>query len=98
MALFFRIGATMVLVILLLTTAIYWREARNEVLFLCGNFGPGVTVESVERQLQTATFLNYELNTVENARQLIAISQFPLVSDRCVVQLQKGLVTKAFVE
>lgn len=49
----------------------YTNEARKEVVFLCGNFTPGVSEASVLTQLETINFSRYEVVKAANASAVI---------------------------
>lgn len=72
-----------------------WNEARNEIIFLCANFSPGVTEQSVLRQLDTGHFLHYD--TTSNT--VTASSLFNFNMYECVVEFdQNDLVNLAYVQ
>lgn len=71
----------------LLLLAFLWNEARKEVVFLCGNFAPGVTEQSVIRQLDTGHFLRYRIEDLGGGRRITADSAWTLSIYQCVVEL-----------
>ena len=76
-----------------------WNEARKEVVFLCGNFQPGVTESSVVTQLDTGDFLRYRVEAHAGGRRIIADSVYNFSVYRCVVVIgENGLVLAADVE
>ena len=44
----------LITVTVITTGVIFWRIAKDEIFYLCGNFSSGVTKSSVVRQLETA--------------------------------------------
>lgn len=87
-----KIAAGAVGVLALLALAFVWNEARDEVFYLCGNFAPGVTEQSVMTQLDTANLLQ-----VERSENVITVdSLFTLGLHTCVIEIdQTGVVTHA---
>ena len=83
----------------LLVIAFFWNEARKEVVFLCGNFAPGVDQQSVVQQLGTGHFLRYRIEDVEGGRRIVADSVLTLSVYQCVVELDvNGIVIAAGIE
>lgn len=73
-----------------------WKEARDEVIILCGNFKPGVTVASVRRQLDTGNFLRYRLEDVDSGTRIDVDSLYNFTLYHCAIDLdQNGEVTAA---
>ncbi|ARA93422.1 hypothetical protein AWN76_009820 [Rhodothermaceae bacterium RA] len=94
-----RIIAAVALGVAVAVGAVYWNEARKEVVFLCGNFGPGVAEASVRRQLDTGHFLRYRTEDGPAGRRIVADSPLTLGLYRCVVELEAdGTVRAARVE
>ena len=78
---------------------VYWNEARKEVVFLCGNFGAGVSEKHVRRQLDTGHFLRYHTEDGPAGRRIVADSPLTLGLYRCVVEIDSsGMVREARVE
>ena len=76
------------LALLFLTVGFFWNEARKEVKYLCGNFQPGVTKESVVRQLNTGTILRYQSVSNESGVMRLSVSSpmAPFTKD-CIVYI-----------
>jgi hypothetical protein len=90
---------TIVLVLIIGAAAFVWNEARKEIVFLCGNFGPGVSKQSVLRQLETGHFLRYRLQPGADGERIVADSRWNLGRYRCTVTLDdRDTVTGARVE
>ena len=88
-----------VLVLAGLAAAMVWNEARKEVVFLCGNFTAGVTLESVEKQLATGHFLRYRREPAVMGSRIVVDSAYTLGAQRCVIELDSGgVVRRAGVE
>ena len=64
-----------------------WNEARKEVVFLCGNFVPGVAGSSVRDQLDTGHFLRYRQRVTDTGSRIVADSAYTLGLHSCVVDL-----------
>lgn len=62
-----------------------FNEARKEVKYLCGNFGAGVTQDSVLSQLGTGEFLRYEMIGGPDGTQVIVDSLYTLNTYRCII-------------
>ena len=74
--------------------AIYWKEAGDEIFYLCQNFDPGVSEADVMRQLATGQFLKTTTNLNEGGKQLLVTSKMPLVFNRCELKINReGIVT-----
>lgn len=87
-----RITAGAVTVLGLLALVFVWNEARNEVFYLCGNFAPGVTEQSVMTQLDTANLLRIE----RSGNRITADSLFTLGMHKCVIDIdESGVVADA---
>ena len=69
-----------------------WNEARKEIVFLCSNFGPGTTEESVITQLNTGSFLRYQRETLSGGNRIYVDSAFNFGRYRCVVELDQDLI------
>jgi hypothetical protein len=89
-----RLLKLLMVVTLAVIAGIYWREAGNEIYYLCQNFDPGVTEADVMRQLETGQFLKTTTNITEGGKQLLVTSKMPLVFDRCELKINReGIVT-----
>lgn len=80
-------AAIMSILVATAAAALVWNEARKEIKFLCGNFGPGVTEQSVVRQLDTGTFLRYRKEDLATTSRIIADSAYNIGLYQCVVEL-----------
>lgn len=85
--------------LVLAVAAFTWNEARKEVVFLCGNFQPGVAESSVLAQLDTGHFLRYRSEETASGRRIISDSIYTLSAFRCVIDVgEDGLVSVARLE
>ena len=76
-----------------------WNEARKEVVFLCSNFGPGTSAQSVITQLNTGSFLRYQKKTDSGINIIYVDSAFNFGRYKCVVELdQRQIVTRAYAD
>lgn len=80
--------------LLIVVEGFVWNEARKEIVYLCQNFTPGVAQESVIRQLDTGTFLRYQLTNEGADRKIVAWSGVNFYMYQCRVNIsQDGIVT-----
>lgn len=86
-------------VIAALVAGFYWNEARKEIQFLCDNFEPGVSEQSVTRQLDTGNFLRYHTEKTPSGKRIIADSAYNLSMYKCIIDLNaSGKVEEARFE
>ena len=52
--------------------AFFWNEARNEVVYLCGNFTEGVSGRSVLTQLDTAELSEYRVMETAGGTRIVS--------------------------
>lgn len=76
----------------LIVIGFVWNEARKEIVFLCSNFGPGTTEQSVITQLDTGSFLRFQRETHSGKNRIYVDSAFNFGLYSCVVELNQGLV------
>ncbi|XOV86939.1 MAG: hypothetical protein ACFHX7_18490 [Pseudomonadota bacterium] len=74
------------LVTLLVATAFVWQEARKEVVYLCGNFRPGISEQSVLTQLETGNFLKVERELQGAGSRITAYSDYNMGLYRCIIE------------
>jgi hypothetical protein len=90
---------TAIVTVLALGAAFFWNEARKEVVFLCGNFTAGVSQGSVLEQLQTGSFLSYQIERHATGSRISAHSLFGIGGTQCVVEFdQEDRVIHAVIE
>lgn len=83
-------------VIVLIVVGFIWKGARDEVIILCGNFHPGVTEESVRRQLDTGNLLRYRSEEVAAGTRIEVDSLYNFTVYQCTIDIdQNGKVTLA---
>jgi hypothetical protein len=76
--------------------AVYWNEARKEVVYLCGNFVKDVSQSSVLKQLDTGNFLQYRLETVSTGSRITVDSRLNFRLYQCIVEFDpEGKVVSA---
>ena len=83
-------GAGLILAVIII--GFVWNEARKEIVFLCSNFGPGTTAQSVITQLNTGSFLRYQRETHSERNRIYVDSAFNLGRYRCVVELDQDQI------
>jgi hypothetical protein len=77
----------------------FWNEARKEIVFLCGNFKPGTTQESVLRQLKTGELLRYRTKNMQFGKRITVESVYNLYMNRCIIDMDSsGVVMDSYVE
>lgn len=76
----------------------FWREARNEVYFLCSNFRPGTSEASVISQLQTGDFLSYVIAGADDGGAVIIVSSpLSVITGECIIELNSNRVVREAV-
>jgi hypothetical protein len=80
-----RWALVLLLLMALILAGFFWNEARKEIVFLCGNFVPGVSQESVTRQLDTGHFLQYRLLEGDPTARIVASSKINFERYKCIV-------------
>ena len=84
--------------LLLASGGLLWNEARKEIVFLCGNFHPGVTEGSVVRQLDTGHFLRYRRESLLQGERIVADSVYNFGVYTCSIDFDTNrVVTEARV-
>ena len=85
-----------ILVPLVVVAVFYWNEARKEVVFLCGNFGDGVTRSSVQKQLDTGNLLRYRTEETPGGQRIVVQSGLNFGVYRCIIEFdENGKVLRA---
>ncbi len=94
-----RLVAILLLAVIAALAAFLWNEARNEVVYLCGNFTEGVSKRSVLTQLDTAELSEYRVMETAGGTRIEFDSALNLRLHTCVIQLDPdGVVVVAGVE
>lgn len=65
----------------------YWNEARQEVVYLCGNFSAGVSKQRVMKQLATANLLEVTQSTTDYGIRVVSDSAVSLRMYRCNIDI-----------
>jgi hypothetical protein len=74
----------------------FWKAARDEVYFLCGNFSAGVKYSDVTRQLDTAYLSNYVKVIDDNGLKILFSSKVNFSFYTCTIKIdKKGKVSEA---
>ena len=90
---------SLLLVAVFVVAAVYWNEARKEIVFLCGNFHSGVSEGTIIRQLETGNLLRYQREDTPSGQRVVVDSPYNLFVSKCVVDFdEKGNVVAARVE
>ena len=85
--------------VFILVALVYWNEARKEIVYLCGNFGKGVSEQSALEQLDTGNFLRYSRNALSSGSRIEVDSSFYFAFYRCTIDFDlDGKVVNARVE
>ena len=80
----------LVVLVFIITGAIFWKIAKDEIFYLCGNFSVGVKKSSVIRQLETANLSIYKNTINENGAIIVFSSKLNFVTNQCVIELDKS--------
>ncbi|WP_293761061.1 hypothetical protein [uncultured Paraglaciecola sp.] len=80
----------LITVTVITTGVIFWRIAKDEIFYLCGNFSSGVTKSSVVRQLETANLSSYTHTVNENSSIIVFSSRLYFVANQCIIDLDKS--------
>ena len=80
----------LIIITLIITGAVFWKIAKDEVFYLCGNFSAGVMKSSVVRQLDTANLSSYTHTLNESGSTIVFSSRLYFVSNQCVIELDKN--------
>ncbi len=75
------------LAVSLVLSSFFWNEARKEVVYLCGNFGTGVSQQSVMNQLATANLLDVTQLTTDYGIRVVSDSAVSLRMYRCNIDI-----------
>jgi hypothetical protein len=94
-----KVALVLSLVMAGVVAAVYWNEARKEVVYLCGNFGKGVAQSSVLKQLDTGNFLQYRVETVSTGSRIIVDSKLNFRLYQCMIEFDpQGKVVNAEIQ
>ncbi|MAD17523.1 MAG: hypothetical protein CL579_15865 [Alteromonadaceae bacterium] len=75
-----------------------WLEAKKEMVYLCGTFAQGESINSVISQLETGEFLQYSVFHIEGATHIVATSDAPFFGYACVIEFDgQATVQKASI-
>ena len=86
-------------IVILVMIAIYWNEARKEVVFLCGNFVQGVSEHSVGKQLDTGNLLRYRTEPTPFGKLIKVDSLYSFRLYTCTIDIDaNGIVQRAQLE
>ena len=80
----------LIIITFIITGAVFWKIAKDEVFYLCGNFSAGVMKSSVVRQLDTANLSSYTHTLNESGSTIVFSSRLYFVSNQCVIELDKN--------
>ncbi|QBF82083.1 hypothetical protein EXU30_04710 [Shewanella maritima] len=82
-----QLALTIVLALLVIVYGAFWKFARDEVYFLCGNFHIGVSERSVLRQLDTAELSRYSIVPTYTGSTITFSSPINFSFYQCVINL-----------
>lgn len=95
----FRLAVSILLFLMAGTAAVYWNEARKEVIYLCGNFKKGGTQSSVLKQLDTANLSSYRIIDTPAGKRIEFDSILNAGFYRCIIEINAdGKVKGASIE
>lgn len=79
--------------------AIYWNEARKEVIYLCNNFNKGVPQSSVIRQLETINLSRFQVEKKATGIEITLYSRLNFAYYKCIIKINaSGKVEQAQVD
>lgn len=86
-------------VLLVVTIAVYSNEARKEIYFLCGNFSQGVSEASVLKQLSTVNLSQFKVVDTASGRRIELKSTINFGLYKCIIEIDSnGMVKGAGIE
>lgn len=80
------ISVAIIVTAVVVVASVYWNEARKEVVFLCSNFGKGVSQSSVLRQLSTGNLLRYQIQRNATGSHITVDSMLNLGRYKCIIE------------
>lgn len=86
-----------VVVVGISTAGVFANEAYKEVYYLCGNFKPGVTYESLVKQLDTAELSSYTIAQTTSGERVVLSSQLNLNYFHCTIDVDTNHVIEVAV-
>ncbi|RDV29311.1 hypothetical protein DXV75_02340 [Alteromonas aestuariivivens] len=81
--------------VVIVSTAFFWNEARNEIKYLCKNFVPGISMNNVAEQLQTAQHATYSLTQTSKGTSIVFSSPIHFHFYKCVIELDANNVVNS---
>ena len=69
---------------------IFWKIAKDEIFYLCGNFSAGITKSNVVKQLETAELSKYKMTINEKGSIIVFSSKLNFVTNQCIIELDKS--------
>ncbi|MBM7071863.1 hypothetical protein JQC92_07380 [Shewanella sp. 202IG2-18] len=81
---------TSLVIIVAVTSAVFWEFARQEVYYLCGNFSSGEKKSGVIRQLNTANLSEYSQSVTESGSKITFSSKLNFHIYQCTIELDKN--------
>jgi len=70
--------------------AFYWKSAKDEIFYLCGNFSAGVNKSSVTRQLDTANLSKYTETDYDGGSMIVFSSRLYVVPYSCTINFDRS--------
>jgi hypothetical protein len=80
----------LVILVFMTTGGVFWKRAKDEIFYLCGNFSAGVKKSSVIRQLETSNLSRYIVTPNENGSIIVFSSNINFVTNQCIIELDKS--------
>lgn len=81
---------SLLITVVFITGATFWKLAKDEVFYLCGNFSTGITKLNVVRQLETANLSSHNHIINENGSTIVFSSKLFFVTNKCIIVLDKS--------
>jgi flagellar biosynthesis/type III secretory pathway M-ring protein FliF/YscJ len=92
----YKYFAVTIIVVALIVYGFFWKAARDEVFFLCGNFSSDVDQIDVIRQLETANLSNHLTSNNEDGIAIVFSSNVNFSMYKCIIKIDNtGKVSDA---
>lgn len=79
-----------ILISMIAIGAFYWKSAKDEIFYLCGNFSAGVSKSSVTQQLATANLSRYKETGNGDGSMIVFSSRLYIVPHSCTIKFDRN--------
>lgn len=84
-----HLALVLFLLFAIIAGAVYWNEARKEIVYLCGNFSEGVSLASVTGQLNTGMYSKYRILELSTGSRVELDSSLNFGLYKCIIELDE---------